>query len=108
MTLDEYQEYATETRAPAGSFDRSVTIAALGLTGEAGEIADHIKKYLGQGHELARTAIIEELGDVLWYIVMMSDVLGVTLGEVAKYNLDKLGARYPHGFTTERSINRDA
>ena len=47
--------------------------AALGLTGEAGEVADEVKKCMYQGHPWQPSKIIEELGDVLWYVALMAD-----------------------------------
>jgi NTP pyrophosphatase (non-canonical NTP hydrolase) len=106
MTLSAYQFLAMRT-APA---DRTVadqlTNAALGLTGEAGEVADHIKKVVFHAHELDRDAIIKELGDVLWYVAAAATALDVDLGVVAARNVAKLRARYPDGFDAARSRAR--
>lgn len=84
---------------------------ALGL-GEAGEVQNLIKKHVFHGHPMTaelRDAIIDELGDMLWYIARMSSNLEIDLSRVAKRNLDKLRARYPTGaFREEDSINRKA
>ena len=65
-------------------------------------------KILGHGHELDRDKVIKELGDVLWYIAAIASFLHVPLDEIAQRNIDKLAARYPEGFSNERSINREA
>jgi NTP pyrophosphatase (non-canonical NTP hydrolase) len=79
----------------------------MGLNGEAGECIDIFKKYFYQGHELDKEKLIDELGDVLWYIAETCTGIGVTMEEVAKRNIEKLRKRYPDGFEVERSVNRD-
>lgn len=80
--------------------------AALGLTGEAGEVAEIIKKHLYQGHELDKESVKKELGDILWYIVLASELMGTTLKEIARLNIEKLQKRYPDGFSHEASRAR--
>lgn len=65
----------------------------LGLTGEAGEVAEKFKKYLREGDENYRADAIDELGDCLWYLARLADELDVSLDEVAQRNLDKLADR---------------
>lgn len=76
-----------------------VLIWSLGLAGEAGEVADFIKKVYGHGKAFDKEALKKELGDVLWYLSNLADAYGLTLAEVAQANVDKLRARYPNGFT---------
>ncbi len=76
---------------------------ALGLCGEAGEVAEIIKKHRYQGHALDLDHLTEELGDVLWYVMWSSDTLKVKLSDIASLNVDKLRKRYPQGFTYELS-----
>ena len=78
----------------------------MGLNGEAGECIDIMKKHVFQGHELDREHMIEELGDVAWYLAVCCEGLGVTLEQVMRGNIDKLMKRYPEGFDKARSINR--
>ncbi len=78
----------------------------MGLNGEAGEAIDILKKHLFQGHDLDREHLAKELGDVAWYLAVSADALGYSLEKVMQMNLDKLCARYPDGFETERSANR--
>ena len=78
-----------------------------GLCGETGKVADLYKKHLFQGHELDRKAVAEELGDVLWYAAELATGLGMTLDKVAEINIAKLRKRYPNGFESRRSVERD-
>lgn len=106
MKQTEYTEQSRRTRNPYLSEADNLSCAALGLTGESGEVADIIKKYLYHGHALDKTKLKSELGDILWYIHLMADTLGLTLEEIQKYNIDKLRQRYPEGFDSDKSINR--
>ncbi len=106
INFNEYQKQAYELISEDGKKDM-ITNGVLGLAGEAGECCDIVKKYKYQGHELNKEKLLDELGDVLWYIAETASGLGVTLEEVAQYNLDKLHKRY-HGnkFNKDDSINR--
>lgn len=79
---------------------------ALGITGEAGEVADLIKKHVFHGHDLDRGEIVKELGDVCWYVALLATSIGVGLDEILDRNIEKLKRRYPEGFSSEASINR--
>ena len=106
MELNQYQELALRTAGHRDDVQKTLTNTALGLAGESGEVADIIKKTFFHSHPLDREALYKELGDVLWYLAVMTDALGYKLDEIAQANIDKLRARYPEGFTKERSINR--
>lgn len=106
MELNEYQRLAQRTSNMFNPSEAKVENGVLGLCGESGECADILKKYLYQGHEFDRDKMVEELGDVLWYVVETSAGLGVTLEEVARRNIGKLKRRYPDGFDPERRIHR--
>lgn len=71
---------------------------ALGLTGEAGEVADILKKHLRDGKPIDRLHLIEELGDCLFYIARILDVFGASMEEAMEMNQRKLNVRYPSGF----------
>jgi NTP pyrophosphatase (non-canonical NTP hydrolase) len=76
----------------------ALAYTALGLTGEAGEVANKVKKLLRDGDQPElRQAIIDELGDVLWYVAMTAHELAIPLDEVAARNLDKLQQRQQTG-----------
>lgn len=106
MTLNEYQQLAMVTLNPALDKKDVLINGVMGLCGEAGEVIDLVKKHLAQGHELNRDEMIKELGDVAWYLAETAYALGVPLEEVCQRNIDKLKARYPEGFSAEKSINR--
>lgn len=99
-----YQKATHETMAEDGA---SLAILALGLAGEAGEVADIVKKIYGHGHTLDIEKLKLELGDLLWYLSETATYLGLSLEEIAEANIVKLAKRYPEGFTTERSVNRE-
>lgn len=106
-SIDEYQDLALRTKPLDVANDSLLAMTALGLTGEAGEYADAIKKHLYHGHDLDLGAAKKELGDVLWYIAVAADLLGLKLSDVAQCNVDKLRARYPEGFSTKASKARE-
>jgi len=89
MNFDEYQKFARSTAIYPD--ECKVVYPALGLCGEAGEVAEKVKKNIRDGKSLDGLAL--ELGDVLWYISTLADDLGVTLEEVAKANIEKLQSR---------------
>lgn len=81
-------------------------MAALGLAGESGECADHVKKHLFHGHPLDKEKLKKEIGDVMWYIAILSKEIGFPLSAVVEANVAKLRARYPDGFSTVDSLAR--
>lgn len=110
LTLNEYQRQALRTAQVERRNDmtdqRGLACDALGIAGEAGEVADLVKKQVGHGHPADHEKMKRELGDVLWYVSVLAHRYGFTLEEVATANVAKLRARYPDGFSSERSINR--
>jgi len=82
---------------------------ALGMAGEAGEVANLVYKAFFQGHPID-TAFLQkiesELGDVQWYWSLIARAIKASPSDVLQYNVDKLIARYPDKFTVERSIKR--
>ena len=89
MTFDEYQEFARSTVMYPE--DVKVVYPTLGLCGEAGEVAEKVKKNIRDGKSLDGVGL--ELGDVLWYVSALADDLGITLEQVAQWNVDKLQRR---------------
>ncbi len=106
MTPNEYQAQAMRWLNPALSEKGTLINGVMGLCGESGEVIDLVKKHLSQGHPLDREALAKELGDVAWYLAETAYVLGYPLEEIFRMNLEKLSARYPDGFSTERSLHR--
>ena len=103
MTINEYQALAMRTAEEKG---RTWGNVGLGIAGEAGEVADIVKKHLYQGHPLDHDKLLEEVGDVAWYLALAATVAGVTMESVLMGNIVKLLGRYPDGFEPEKSINR--
>lgn len=106
MTLDEYQRAAMRTWNEQRSLNEQELNAALGIAGEAGEVADLLKKYHFHGHDLDEQRVVKELGDVLYYVAALAFTLGYDLSEIAQVNITKLKIRYPEGFSAAASINR--
>ena len=106
LTLNDYQRMARRTAGTKRKSDK-MEEALFGLAGEVGELCDHYKKYMHQGHDIDYDHMAEEAGDVLWYLAEIADALGMTLEDIARRNIDKLLKRYPDGFDPERSINRE-
>jgi NTP pyrophosphatase (non-canonical NTP hydrolase) len=99
MDLSEYQRLSRRT----AEYPREAWLAypALGLAGEAGEVAEHAKKAIrddgGSVSEERKTAMAKELGDVLWYVAQIATELGLDLNAIAEENLEKLLSRQQRG-----------
>lgn len=78
---------------------------ALGLSGEVGEVVEHVKKHCFHGKSLNYDEVEKEIGDVLWYVSALCTELGFNLDEVAQKNISKLMARYPEGFEKKNPKN---
>ena len=107
MTINEYQAAALRT----AQTDKLLAIdlllnSALGLCGESGEVADIVKKFRFQGHDLDFEHIAKELGDVAWYLAVGAYAIGLDLESIFRMNKEKLEARYPDGFSVDRSLHR--
>jgi len=96
MDLNAYQQGARST-ARYPNVGANPIYPTLGLCGEAGEVADKVKKVLrdqgGSFNAEIREALKLELGDVLWYVAQLSSELGFELAEIAEANLNKLASR---------------
>jgi NTP pyrophosphatase (non-canonical NTP hydrolase) len=99
MDLSEYQQLSRRT----AQYPRDAWLAypALGLAGEAGEVAEHAKKAIrdddGNVSEQRREAMAKELGDVLWYVAQIATELDLDLDQIAQGNLEKLLSRQQRG-----------
>lgn len=108
MDLNEYQKRALETAIyPIGS---KIVYPTLGLTGEAGEVADKVKKVIrdndGDFSAEKRLEIAQEVGDVLWYVANLASDLGYTLKEIGEMNIKKLSSRKERGVLKGNGDNR--
>ena len=108
MTINEYQQRAMATLNPKLTEQDVLINSVMGLCGESGEAIDIVKKWLAQGHLLDREHLAGELGDVAWYLAEAATALGMPLEDILRANLEKLERRYPDGFSTERSVVREA
>lgn len=111
MNASEYQRQAARTLidAPGKEYTADEIMLvwnAIGLAGEAGEVAEHVKKGVFHEHGIDELKLKKELGDVCWYVAAICTKLGIDLGDVMAANIDKLKQRYPQGWSAEDSINR--
>lgn len=100
MEFNQYQEEARKT-AIYPDMGNNFVYPTLGLAGEAGEVADKIKKVIRDGggriSDDKRSELVKELGDVLWYLAALSGELGLKLDDVAAKNIEKLRSRQERG-----------
>ena len=97
LSFEEYQTNAKQTALYPNRL-KNLEYPTLGLAGEAGEVANIVKKiqrdYGGEITDEIRLKLKDELGDVLWYISACADELGLTLTEIAEFNVEKLARRH--------------
>lgn len=96
MQLHEYQQLAARTRQELKGEGTDVVVPLLGMAGEVGELLNEYKKRLrdGDAHERFRDRVLEELGDILWYVSETAGRFGLDLEDVARKNLEKTAARW--------------
>ncbi|GCE31068.1 MazG family protein [Dictyobacter alpinus] len=101
--------YAKEVQRTCDIKDQRerLILSALGIAGEGGEIVDLLKKSLYHSHDLDTSDLCKELGDLLWYMTLLSESVGLTLEDIMQANVTKLRQRYPDGFDPQRSKNRE-
>ena len=104
----EYQKAAYRTANQSLTDSQQLQNGLMGLNGESGECIDILKKYLFQGHDLDKAHIAKELGDVAWYLAVSAQALGFDLETILQMNVEKLKARYPHGFNAGHSQHRSS
>jgi len=103
MRFNEYQEEAKKTAIYPEQY--KVVYPALGLAGEAGEVAEKVKKHIRDG-VLNVEDLKKELGDVLWYVSALAADLDLDLDDVAAANLEKLRSRRARGVIVGSGDNR--
>ena len=100
MRLADYQQASRVTAVYPGAGD-NLLYPTLGLCGEAGEVAEKVKKMVrdddGVLTDERRDALAKELGDVLWYVAQVATEAGLELDAIAQANLDKLLSRRDRG-----------
>lgn len=104
MSMNQYQDCTDVTAIYPGAGEgdmNAILYTTLGLSGEAGEIPNKVKKILrddeGVLNEEKRLAILAEIGDVLWYAARLASELGARLGDIAEANIEKLESRAVRG-----------
>lgn len=110
MTFDEYQKKALTTAVNNYEPLMAKTIWAMGVAGEAGEVVEKWKKIVaykdGKISPEDRDELVKELGDVVWYIAVMADSLGVSLEDVMQRNVRKLADRQKRNVIRGKGDNR--
>ena len=115
MDFNEYQRLAKRTDLDEPGATDQVMYPGfmdmiLGLSGEAGEFTDKVKKIVrdkeGKISSEDREELLKELGDVLWYVALVAEYMGVPMEEVAKKNIEKLASRQKRGTLTGSGDNR--
>lgn len=109
LTLNDYQKKALATTRGHDQPDELYHLL-LGLVGETGEVAEKFKKLVrdkgGDLEQLDREDIAKELGDILWYLAVLSDFLGVPLEDIGQKNIQKLSDRQKRGVLSGSGDNR--
>ena len=111
METREYQTLAERTMnfGPYNlkPFDIKILNVALGITGEAGELVDYLKKIVFHGHPVDSGKMREEIGDNFWYLFALCSLMQFDAGEIMRENIEKLRKRYPNGFSAADSLYRE-
>lgn len=105
MNNEEYMRFVLSKTSAEGKVEPLLN-AILGLVGEIGELADAVKKWRYQRHYLTEEQIMDELGDVVFYVFLAMHACETNLDMIMHMNVNKLNERYPNGFDSERSMNR--
>lgn len=110
MTFDEYQKRALTTVISSNDELKDTLHWVLGINGEAGEVAEKVKKIIrdkgGKISEEDKQELAKELGDVLWYLAVFAHDLGFSFDKVATSNLEKLQSRKSRGALQGSGDNR--
>lgn len=122
MDVDAYQRLASETDQRPGSDENALVFPLMGLASEVGSLITQYKKRVrdGDAHQLFTERVVEELGDVLWYVANLATKLGLSLDQIAEINLNRTRERWPlagaanppvlldDGFPTDEQLPRKA
>lgn len=110
MTLDDYQQQALTTVFSSGDDFKDLLLWVLGLNGEAGEVAEKVKKIIrdkdSQVSDEDKRELAKEIGDVLWYLAVFAHQIGFPLNDIAQQNIDKLQSRKARGVLGGNGDNR--
>ena len=110
MSLQEYQSWCLKTSDALGKGEDRLIIAAMGVAGEAGEVAEKMKKMMrDNGKKIDEDfcfALSKEIGDVMWYCAVLAAEIGYDLQEVAVTNIKKVESRLERGVVAGNGDNR--
>lgn len=110
MTFDEYQKQAITTNLRKDDNFHELMQQVLGLGDEAGEVLAIFKKWIRDGGaditKLDTQNVAKELGDILWYIAVVADDLGISFDDIAAKNIEKLKSRQARGTLSGSGDNR--
>jgi len=106
MNFSEYQKRANATAIYDSKF--SILYPTLGLAGEAGEVAEKVKKIIRDNKSIIdeKESVAKELGDVLWYVAAVARDIGYSLEVIAEMNIEKLESRRERGVLQGNGDNR--
>ena len=104
--LDVFQEEALRCMRSDLPYEAICSNMCMGLAGETGETVDIFKKHIYQGKDLDINDVIEEIGDILWYIANLCNVNKITMKECMESNVEKLRKSYPNGFSIKDALER--
>ena len=107
MTLEEYQRNVDRTRNLDIDKEEEMKNYCLGMASEVGKLVGHVKHVVFHNWKISRANVIEEMGDILWYVIALASVLDIEMEEIIGYNAFKLEKRYPNSFNPSDSINRE-
>lgn len=99
-------DYTKRTWKTDGTINEQLMNAGISLCEEAGEVAGVLKKHIFHGHELDEDKLINELGDVFYYLCTIARLIDLNVENIASYNELKLFKRYPEGYSDKASIER--
>lgn len=105
MNFYEYQKKAMRCASMTVNENEQLLNAALGICGEAGELAGHVKKFYFQGEDFPKETIVSTAGNVLWCIALLCESMGIDLEDVVTYNMDKLQKKYPEAYDHNEAID---
>jgi len=111
MSPDEFQKKCFRTERPAAihlTVDQARALhGAIGAASEAGELLSNIKAAFYYGKEIDKVNVLEECGDVLWFISVLLDSCGYTMSQAMTMNVAKLASRFPDGFSESKATDRN-
>lgn len=109
MNFNEYQANAIRTAKMFGTVSENLNHAALGIATEGGEFTTEVKRMAIYGRAMTvemQQHMAEELGDVLWYVALAAESLGITLHQIARDNVTKLQKRFPEKYSDQAAEQR--